>query len=323
MNEVEPSRFAEEAILRPHLRPSGSRGDPALGKVIRGALRRIGFMRNGEASVRDALDELIEGGNEAEEELGEDERTLLTNILNLRDRTIEDVMVPRVDIVAVDSESSLADVITVMTQSGHSRLPVYRETLDDAVGMVHIKDVLAWRGRDDLFQLSKLLRRVLFVAPSMQVLQLLLEMRASRSHMALVVDEFGGVDGLITIEDLVEEIVGKISDEHDRNEEPSLREMPDGVLDADARVSVEALEGHVGALLSADERDEVDTLGGLVVSLAGRVPIRGELVRHPSGLEFEVLDADPRRIKRVRVRRHDPAAPPPESARAAPSAAVG
>lgn len=323
MNEVEPSRFAEEAILRPHLRPSGSRGDPALGKVIRGALRRIGFMRNGEASVRDALDELIEGGNEAEEELGEDERTLLTNILNLRDRTIEDVMVPRVDIVAVDSESSLADVITVMTQSGHSRLPVYRETLDDAVGMVHIKDVLAWRGRDDLFQLSKLLRRVLFVAPSMQVLQLLLEMRVSRSHMALVVDEFGGVDGLITIEDLVEEIVGKISDEHDRNEEPSLREMPDGVLDADARVSVEALEGHVGALLSADERDEVDTLGGLVVSLAGRVPIRGELVRHPSGLEFEVLDADPRRIKRVRVRRHDPAAPPPESARAAPSAAVG
>jgi hemolysin (HlyC) family protein len=279
-----------------------TKSDPALSKVIRRALRRIGLIRNGEPSMRDALDELIEAGGQTEEVLGEDERILVTNVLSIRDLSVEDVMIPRVDIMAVESNASLADVIELMTKSGHSRLPVYRETLDDAIGMVHIKDVLAWRGRDDQFQLSKLLRRILFVAPSMEVLQLLLEMRASRSHMALVVDEFGGVDGLVTIEDLVEEIVGEISDEHDRTDEPTLIRLDDGTFDADARVPVETLEQLVGPMLSEDEREEIDTVGGLVVSLAGRVPIRGELIKHPSGLEFEVLEADPRRIKRLRVR---------------------
>jgi CBS domain containing-hemolysin-like protein len=307
---------AEEASQQASTRSAGSKSDPPLSKVIRAALRRIGLVRDGEASVRDALDELIdEAGGENEAALGEDERTLLANILSIRDLSVDDVMVPRADIVAVDSEATLAEVIDVMTNSGHSRLPVYRQTLDDAIGMVHIKDVLAWRGRDSQFQLSKLLRRVLFVAPSMQVLQLLLEMRASRSHMALVIDEFGGVDGLVTIEDLVEEIVGEIADEHDKTDEPAIHRLADGSLDADARVSVEALEEHVGAMLSEEEREEIDTLGGLVVSLAGRVPIRGELMRHPSGLEFEVLEADPRRIRRVRVRREDaPPRLPPEAA---------
>lgn len=287
-------------------RPAAAgRHDPALGKVIRGALRRVGLLRNGDASVRDALDELIEAGSEAEEALGDDERILLSNILNIRGRSIGDVMVPRADIVSIDVEAPLSEVIALITSSGHSRLPVYRETLDDAIGMVHIKDVLAWRGRDDQFHLSKLLRKVLFVAPSMEVLELLLEMRATRSHMALVVDEFGGVDGLITIEDLVEEIVGEINDEHDTSQEPTLQSLADGTLEADARVSVEDLEKQAGLVLSEEERDEFDTIGGLVVSLVGRVPIRGELIRHPSGLEFEVLEADPRRIRRVRVRRAD------------------
>ena len=302
MSGDEDSPRTEDSSPRPLSRPAAAKADPALGKVIRLALRRLGLLRNGDASVRDALDELIESGSEAEEPLGEDERVLLANILNVRGRAIEDVMVPRADIVAVDADASLADVIELMTASGHSRLPVYRETLDDAVGMVHIKDVLAWRGRDEQFQLSKLLRRVLFVAPSMEVLQLLLEMRASRTHMALVVDEFGGVDGLITIEDLVEEIVGEISDEHEKSVEPTIQHLADGNLEADARLPVEALEDHVGRMLSEEDREDVDTLGGLVVSLAGRVPIRGELIRHPSGLEFEVLEADPRRIRRVRVR---------------------
>lgn len=306
MSQDDPAPSSEDGSSRWSSRPIGSRTDPALGKVIRSALRRLGLLRNGEASMRDALDELIEAGNDAEEVLGKDERTLLANILDVRGRPVEDVMVPRVDIIAVDGEATLAEVIQMMTSSGHSRLPVYRETLDDAIGMIHIKDVLAWRGRDDHFQLAKLLRPVLFVAPSMEVLQLLLEMRASRTHMALVVDEFGGVDGLITIEDLVEEIVGEIADEHEKDEEPTVQPLADGALDADARASVEALEEYVGPMLSAEERDEIDTLGGLVVSLAGRVPIRGELIRHPSGLEFEVLEADPRRIKRVRVRQHDP-----------------
>ena len=310
MIEDNAGSTAEDGPSRWPARPAGNRSDQALGKVIRGALRRLGLLREGEASVRDALDELIEAGNDAEELLGQDERTLLANILDLRGRPVEDVMVPRVDIIAVDSEATLAEVIETMTTSGHSRLPVYRETLDDAIGMVHIKDVLAWRGRDEHFQLAKLLRRVLFVAPSMEVLQLLLEMRASRTHMALVVDEFGGVDGLATIEDLVEEIVGEIADEHEKNDEPTVHKLADGALDADARTSVEALEEFVGAMLSAEERDEIDTLGGLVVSLAGRVPIRGELICHPSGLEFEVLEADPRRIKRLRVRQNEAAVPP-------------
>jgi hemolysin (HlyC) family protein len=308
---------ADEASQQTSTRSGASKSDPPLGKVIRAALRRMGLVRNGEATVRDALDELIEeAGNENEAPLGDDERVLLANILSIRDLSVDDIMVPRADIVAIDSEATLAEVIDVITSSGHSRLPVYRETLDDAIGMIHIKDVLAWRGRDSQFQLSKLLRRVLFVAPSMQVLQLLLEMRASRTHMALVVDEFGGVDGLITIEDLVEEIVGEIADEHHKDDEPAVHRLADGSLDADARVPVEALEEHVGAMLSEDERDEIDTLGGLVVSLAGRVPIRGELIRHPSGLEFEVLEADPRRIRRVRVRRQGTLQPrvPPESA---------
>ena len=195
-----------------------------------------------------------------------------------------------------------------MTQEGHSRFPVYRETLDDAMGMIHIKDVLPWRGNDKDFVPSRVLRQVLFVAPSMQVLELLLEMRVKRSHMALVVDEFGGVDGLVTIEDLVEEIVGEIEDEHDRADEPHLVRNEDGTLDADARVPVETIEGIAGAVFTDEEREDVETLGGLVVALAGRVPIRGELIAHGSGLEFEVVDADPRRVKRVRVRGLTPTA---------------
>jgi CBS domain containing-hemolysin-like protein len=167
--------------------------------------------------------------------------------------------------------------------------------------MVHIKDVLAARERGGDFDLRRLVRKVLFVSPSMLPLELLLEMRVSRTHMALVVDEYGGVDGLLTIEDLVEEIVGEIEDEHDRDVEPVLTVRDNGLIDADARVEIETFEGLVGPLLSDEERDDIDTLGGLVFRLAGRVPIRGELVTHPSGLEFEVLDADPRRIKRLRI----------------------
>ena len=188
-----------------------------------------------------------------------------------------------------------------MTKDNHSRLPVYNENLDDANGMVHIKDVLAWHDRDEDFSLTNVLRTVLFVSPSMQVLELLLEMRAKRSHMALVVDEFGGVDGLVTIEDLVEEIVGEIEDEHDKDIEPQLIRETDGSLTADARVLLVMLETMAGEVFAKEKLEDIDTLGGLVFSLAGRVPVRGELIRHSSGLEFEILDADPRRIKCVRV----------------------
>jgi magnesium and cobalt transporter len=264
-------------------------------------LRRILGMRNGENTARDTLEELIEEREEAELPIDAEEKVLLANILELRGQTVFDVMVPRVDIVAVDVKTSLFDLINVVTKEAHSRVPIYRDNLDHVTGMVHIKDVLAWRGEDDVFSLPKILRKVLFVSPSMQVLELLLEMRAKRTHMAMVVDEFGGVDGLVTIEDLVEEIVGEIEDEHDRTDEPELVQRPDGSVDADARAALEELQNVLAPIMGDEEWEDSQTLGGLVVDLAGRVPIRGELITHASGIEFQILDADPRRVKRVRV----------------------
>ena len=267
-------------------------------------LRLTRLFRGGQnGSVREALEEIIEERAEPAAPIGEDERLLLSNILNLRGLTVEDVMVPRADIVAIDVETPLKDIVRVIAEQGHSRLPIYRGSLDDVIGMAHIKDLFLWQGHDQDFKLAEHLRRILFVAPSMEVLELLLEMRARRSHMALVVDEYGGVDGLVTIEDLVEEIIGEIEDEHDRASEPVLKENPDGSFTADARVEIEALEEKVGAFATSEEREYIDTLGGLVFALAGRVPIRSELVSHPSGFEFEILQADPRRVHKLRVRR--------------------
>ena len=254
-------------------------------------------------TVRDTLEEIMEVREDQEQPINADERLLLANILELRDRTVHDVMVPRADVVGIDENTSLVEVIQVITREGHSRLPVFKDTLDDTTGFIHAKDVLAWRGIETGFTPTKILRKVLFVSPSMQVLELLLEMRDDRAHMALVVDEYGGVDGLVTIEDLVEEIVGEIEDEHDNSPEVKLTKILDGEYIADARVTVETLEEELGPILNEEEREDLDTLGGLVFSLAGRVPICGELVRHPSGLEFEILDADPRRIRKLRLHR--------------------
>lgn len=267
--------------------------------IIRG-LKRI---TSGNGSARDTLEELIEERDDGEVPLDSDERLLLANILSLRKVTIYDVMVPRADIVSIPCTASLQDVIDVVTKDGHSRLPVYTDSLDDAQGMIHFKDVLGWRGKDDDFEVSKVQRKLLFVAPSMRVLELLLEMRVKRSHMALVVDEFGGVDGLVTIEDLVEEIVGEIEDEHDQSDEPKLEKYRDGSWVADARVEITKLEERFGDFVSEDEREDLDTLGGLVFAILGRVPIRGEIIAYNDNIEFEILEADPRRIHSLRVRR--------------------
>jgi CBS domain containing-hemolysin-like protein len=213
-------------------------------------------------------------------------------------------MVPRVDIVAVEAETPFAELVRLMVEEGHSRLPVYKGDLDRVIGMVHVKDVLGFVAARRVTTLQKLLRKVLFVAPSTRVLDLLSQMRLQRVHMAFVVDEFGGIDGLITIEDVVEEIVGEIEDEHDEAEPAHIMERPDGSLIAEGRTPVEELEAMLDAkLLPADAEEEVDTLGGLVSMLAGRVPDRGEIILHPFGLSFEVLDADQRRVRRIRVRR--------------------
>ena len=204
-------------------------------------------------------------------------------------------------------------------KEGHSRVPVYRETLDDVIGMVHIKDLAVLvadqpnagrRHHAPRCRWLEMVRSVMFVSPAVRVLDLLLEMRLKRTHMAMVVDEFGGIDGLVTIEDVVEQIVGEIEDEHDTDEAPQISERADGTVIADARVPLEEFEAAWSGMSSADEeREQTDTLGGLVISLAGRVPGRGALVKHESGLEFEVVESDPRRLRQLRIRGLPPPAP--------------
>ncbi len=268
-----------------------------------GWLRRLIGGRNDD-SLRDNVEELLDAYEEDGGQLSETERSMLVNLLEFGGLRVDDVMVPRADIVAVEAGTPIDGVVELVRTAGHSRLPVYRESLDDVVGMIHVRDLLdGWGAEPPGPSLVSLLRHVLFVPPSMPVIDLLIKMRTSRIHMALVVDEYGGIDGLATIEDLVEPIVGEIWDEHDTTEEAHLVERPGGVLEANARTTVDELEERIGFdLLSEDREEDIDTLGGLVVDLLGRVPVRGELVRHDSGLEFEIVDADPRRIKRLRIR---------------------
>ena len=273
-----------------------------------------GLLRKREAeSVRDRMEELIdqpdrpraEGGTEADNPgLNPQERALLGNVLQLRGKVARDVMLPRADIMAMPEDFTMEQAIGLIQRDGHSRYPVFRGQLDEIVGMVHIKDVFASVGREGPFDMKAILRKPLFVVTSVPVLDLLLQMRQARIHMALVVDEYGGIDGLVTIEDLVETITGDIFDEHDVEGPPQMVERPDGTIELDARTPVEAFEAKMGVMLTEEERaSDIDTMGGLVFTLAGRVPARGELVSHSSGLEFRVLDADPRRIRRLRVRR--------------------
>ena len=242
--------------------------------------------------------------------------------------TVEDVMVPRANIVAVETAETLTELTKAFKAAGHSRLPVYKDTLDDPLGMVHIKDVMPYlmfdaKGRGgktypDKKVLQYIRRDVLFVPPSMLAQDLLRRMQARRTHMAIVVDEYGGTDGLVTIEDLIEPIVGDIEDEHDELE-PEVQIVSGkggrSVWEADARITIDDFEKALGRdFATPDEEDDVDTLGGLIFTLAGRVPERGEIIRHPDGVEFEVIDADPRRVKRLRIndtRKDGHAAPPP------------
>jgi CBS domain containing-hemolysin-like protein len=289
-------------------RPSRNPGGNGAATKLQAIRNLFGRRRRGsDEALRDAIEELIED-EPAPENAGDavrrDERHLILNVLKLRERTAVDVMVPRADIVASPLDQPLDGLVRLMLEQGHSRVPVFRETLDDVIGFVHIRDVLACAAGERPFDLRELCRSILFVAPSMPALDLLLDMQLKRQHIALVIDEFGGIDGLVTLEDVVEEIVGDIADEYDIEEGPKLIRRPDGTLIADARATIEEFEQEVGPILTDEERDEdIDTIGGFVFSLIGRVPARGELVTHETtGIAFEVIDADPRRIKRMRVR---------------------
>lgn len=259
-----------------------------------------------DTTLREALEEYIgESGPQAEDisaSVAEHEKTLISNILKLRDHTVTDVMIPRADIVALEVGATHKEILALLAERQYSRLPVYRETLDQILGTVHIKDILACLARGEKVKLESLIREAMIVSPAMHILDLLLQMRQSRRHLAMVVDEFGGIDGLVTIGDVLEAIIGEIEDEHDiAEEEPQLVPEENGAYIADARVDIDEFEERFGPILSEEDREESDTLGGLVFSLAGRVPARGEILTHNNGMVFEVLDADPRRVNRLRI----------------------
>ena len=253
-------------------------------------------------SRRQKMTELLEDSATDRELFDRHEGTLLRNLLGLRDKIASDVMIPRADIVSVSMRNDFSEISKQISQVRHSRIPVYREALDDVAGFIHVKDIFASLQAGEVPPVKSLLRPALFVAPTIRLLDLLHEMRLKRRHLALVVDEFGGVDGLVTIEDLIEEIVGDIEDEYDETVALRFDINGDGTAIADARLEIEMLETVTGVLLDDDDRDEIDTLGGLVCAEAGRVPTRGEIVRHANGLQFEVLEGDPRRITLVKIR---------------------
>ena len=252
-------------------------------------------------SVRDELSELIENSNKTNDSFDDHESALLRNILDLKDLTAESLMVPRADIVSIDLTENIDSVMSHICSANHSRLPVHNGSMDLILGMIHIKDLMPHLLEGSKPDLEKLMRPVLFVSPSIWVMDLLHEMRLKRRHLALIVDEFGGVDGLVTIEDLVEEIVGEIEDEHDEMEMPRFELIEEDSAIADARLELEDLEKLVGPLVDVEEREEIDTVAGLVFQLAGRVPVKGEVIRHPCGLEFEVLEGDPRHITLLKI----------------------
>ena len=287
---------------------------------------REAFGFNTSATLRQNLEAALSQEDALDAAFSPEERTLIRNILRLRETRVADVMVPRADIAAVDADTTLSELLELFEASGHSRMPVYRETLDDAIGMVHIKDLITHitgkaridgAGEDDerldvgkvdlgiTLDAAKLVRAVLFVPPSMPATDLLQKMQATHIQMALVIDEYGGTDGIVSIEDVVETIVGEIDDEHDDEDGPLVKTVQDGVYLADARADLDEVRAVIGPSFSfADYDEDVDTLGGLLFAALGRIPARGEVIVSDDlpGWEVEVLDADPRRIKRLRVR---------------------
>ena len=230
------------------------------------------------------------------------ENELLKNLAGLRGITASDVMIPRIDIVSVAMSDNFDDIVKELIKTNHSRVPVRNESLDDIVGILHIKDVLANLFLKEKPNIKSILKKPFFVSPSISLLDLLYEMRVKRRHLALVVDEYGGIDGLVTIEDLVEELVGEIEDEHESSSEIRLDKMEDGSIIVEARIIIDLFEDLIKAIREEDLNDEIETLGGFIISIAGRVPVKGEVIRYsPSGLKFEILEADPRKIILVKI----------------------
>jgi CBS domain containing-hemolysin-like protein len=337
----------------PDQAPHETYGDSLLDRI------KVALRLKAPPSIREDLADALEGARASEDSgFSPEERAMLKNILSLRGKRVDDVMVPRADIVAVPLDIALIDLLTTFQTAGHSRLPVYGDTLDDPRGMVHIRDFVAWMAsraaiaakrsrrsgepaqlalatidlKSTLGSVKSLVRNVLFVPPSMPAIDLLAKMQTTRTQLALVIDEYGGTDGLVSMEDIVEIVIGDIEDEHDEADADMIVASGEGIFTADARADLDEVAEAIGTDVRGDDMEaDVDTLGGWLVTLAGRVPVRGEIVPGPGLLEFEILDADPRRVKRVRIhtlgnqankprRRERPAKPPGEAAAASPEA---
>ena len=288
--------------------PSSEQGDQQQ-RTFWSGLRTFLFGEDSEATLRDEIEEAIESREGEIPRVGDlsgVERQMLRNILHFGEKTAGDVAVPRGDIIAVPATTPFEGLAAAFAEAGHSRLPVYEESLDTVIGMVHVKDVFTLQetSADTPEDIREILRTPLYVPESMGVLDLLARMRSERVHLAIVVDEFGGTEGLLTIEDVVEEIVGEIEDEHDEEAPGLLTELDNGIWDADARAELEDVATTVDARLGTVEED-VETLGGLAFVLAGRIPQPGEILEHPSGWKLEVTEADSRRVSRLRLHAPD------------------
>ena len=261
------------------------------------------WFKTQDASLKEVIEEAIEEHEEqADEKLPLEEKRILRNVLSFSDITVNEIMTTRSVITALPSDATLSMLKDHILRHRHTRIPIYRDTLDRMVGFIHVKDLLPMLASDVGFELNALMRDLLFVPPSMRIIDMLVKMRQSRIHMAIVVDEHGGTDGLVTMEDLFEEIVGDIQDEHDnKDEEQIVTRISECVFEASARIRIDALERQVGYKLIDSGAEGFDTLGGLIFFQLGRVPAKGELVPHASGLKFEIAEADPRRIHKVRI----------------------
>jgi CBS domain containing-hemolysin-like protein len=272
--------------------------------AVRDWLRRVLGPKQ-EATLKEVLEDVIEEHEEgSQERLAPEEKVMLHNVLSFSDIEVNDIMIQRTDIVAVPLDISQPELKAHIMEERHTRMPVYEGTLDHVRGFIHVKDLLPMFSGDKPYSVTSVMRNLLFVPPSMRIIDLLIKMRHAGSHMAIVVDEYGGTDGLVTMEDLFEEIVGDIQDEHDEAEEPEdkITRISDSVYEVSARIRIEKLEKRLGLNLVTEEKEnEFETLGGLIFFQIGRVPAKGEIIPHVSGIRFEIYDADPRRIHKVRI----------------------
>ena len=263
------------------------------------------FKINERENIKDVLEDLIEDNGNGQEKIDDGTKNIFKNVINLNNKCIEDVMIPRADIDAVSLETTYADLVSFIDKTKHSRIPVFDDNLDKIKGMVHIRDLFEKINQTNNKKNTKIsknmIRKILFSSPSMKVLDLLLKMRSEQIHMSIVVDEFGGTNGIVTIEDLVEEIVGEIKDEHDFEEADEIKKISKKSFEISARILIEDFEERLKVNLNLDDKNEVDTLGGFIFFLLGRIPGRGEVINYKKKLEFTVIEADTRRIKRVLV----------------------